>query len=124
MPVTPNAVNPVLHVSDLNAAITFYTSVLGFTEEFRWEDFYAGLHFGTVDVHLAMGSGPFNRPIGGANLYFTLDSPGDVDAYYVDIVAKGAHVDKGPKDYPYRIRDFVAFDPDGNMLSFGAETSA
>src|SRR5580692_425182 len=122
MPTLPQTVSPVLHVSDLNAAIAFYTGVLGCSEEFRWEDFYAGLVLGKAHLNLAKGSGPFNRPVGGANLYFCLDSAADVDAYYADIVAKGARVDKEPKDYPYGMRDFVAFDPDGNMLSFGAET--
>jgi catechol 2,3-dioxygenase-like lactoylglutathione lyase family enzyme len=113
-----------LHVSDLEAAIAFYTKVLGCTEDFRWEDFYAGLLLGSVHFHIAKGSGPFNRPVGGANLYFCLDSPADVDACYAEIVAKGGRVDKEPQDYPYGMRDFVAFDLDGNMLSFGADTES
>jgi uncharacterized glyoxalase superfamily protein PhnB len=121
--MSPHAVSPVLHVTDLNAALTFYIDVLGCTENFRFEDHYAGIKLGQVNLHIAQGSGPFNRPVGGANLYFFLDSPADVDAYYADIIAKGARVDQEPKDYPYGMRDFVAFDPDGNMLSFGAETA-
>jgi len=33
---------PVMHIADVEAAVTYYTTVLGFTEDFRWKD-YAGV---------------------------------------------------------------------------------
>ncbi len=32
----------VMHVADIESAITYYTNVLGFTEDFRWKE-YAGV---------------------------------------------------------------------------------
>jgi len=122
MPSNPCTASPVLHVSSISDAISYYTGVLGCTEEFRFEERYAGMVLGKVHFHLSQGGGMFDRPVGGSNLYFFLDTPAEVDACYAEIVAKGGRVDKEPYDYPYGMRDFVAFDPDGNMLSFGAET--
>jgi catechol 2,3-dioxygenase-like lactoylglutathione lyase family enzyme len=39
---------------DLAASIAFYTSQLGFTLEFRYEDFYAGVRAGAHVVHLKL----------------------------------------------------------------------
>lgn len=122
MPPTPDFLTPVLHVTDLEAAIAFFTTVLGFSEEFRYQDIYAGVTLGKVTFHLAKGSGPFERPIGGANVYIYLEKPQDVDAYYAEILAKGARVAAPPHDYPYGMRDFAAFDSDGNVITFGAST--
>ncbi len=88
MSPSPHAVSPVLHVTDLNASIKYYTEVLNCTENFRFQEFYAGIKLGKVDLHVAQGSGPFNRPVGGANLYFFMESPAEVDAFYAEIVAK------------------------------------
>ncbi len=122
MPITPHGATPVLHVTDLKAAIAFYTDVLGGTKLWDFENRYAGVQLGKVEFHVSQGTGMFNKPIGGANLYFFVDSPADVDAAYEEIVAKGGKVNAPPADYPYGMRDFVAFDPDGNMLTFGAST--
>lgn len=124
MSASPHLAVPVLHVTDLNAAFAFYTGVLGFSEKFRFEGRYGGVVAGKVDLHLSQGGGMFHRPIGGTNVYFMLDSTADVDAYYAEIVARGARVEGEPRDYPYGMRDFVAFDPDGNVLTFGAETGS
>jgi catechol 2,3-dioxygenase-like lactoylglutathione lyase family enzyme len=124
MPEPAHLAIPILHVTDLNAAIAFYTGVLGFEEDFRYEDLYGGLRTGNVHLHLRQGEGPFSRPVGGANVYFYLASPADIDAYHAAIVANGARVDHEPQDWPYGMRDFATFDPDGNVLAFGAETGA
>jgi uncharacterized glyoxalase superfamily protein PhnB len=112
---------PILQVSNLDAAMIFYTSVLGFQEEFRFEGRYGGLRWGSTSLHLSEGGGEFQRPIGAANVYFVLRSPEEVDALYAHVIAGGGRCDKEPQDYPYGMRDFVAFDPDGNILTFGAD---
>ncbi|MFM2223159.1 MAG: hypothetical protein RLZZ78_1416, partial [Armatimonadota bacterium] len=35
---------PVIHVADVESAVVYYTTILGFTEDFRWKD-YAGVSF-------------------------------------------------------------------------------
>ena len=110
--------SPVFHVSDLDRAIQFYTTILGFTESFRVGS-YRGLKRGEIELHLTVGGGgDYRRPIGGGTVYILCDS---VDSYYESIIARGAKPSSAPSDTPYGMRDFVVHDPDGNQLSFGAD---
>jgi uncharacterized glyoxalase superfamily protein PhnB len=43
----------------------------------------------------------------------------DVDAYYREIVGRGADVAKGPADQPYGIREFGVCDINGVEIVFG-----
>jgi catechol 2,3-dioxygenase-like lactoylglutathione lyase family enzyme len=122
MSTKPHGAAPVLHVSDVEKSLDYYRNALGFEESFRYGTTYAGVQHGSVSLHLAIGGGEYNRPIGASNVYFFLDSPAAVDAYYAEVVARGAKTDKEPQDYPYAMRDFAVFDPDGNILTFGADT--
>jgi uncharacterized glyoxalase superfamily protein PhnB len=122
MSVKPHSLAPVLHVADIERALAYYTGVLGFDEGFRYQNSYAGVHLGGAIIHLALGGGAFNRPVGASNVYLFLDSPADVDAYYGAVVSRGAKTDRAPQNYPYGMRDFALFDPDGNILTFGADT--
>lgn len=45
----------------------------------------------------------------------------DVDAYYREIVARGAEVIEEPTDRPYDIRDFTIRDPNGVSIVFGQD---
>ena len=110
----------VFHISDLEASLKYYTEILGFTQDFRFES-YAGVKSGPVCLHLAeaRGGNVRQRPVGGGTVYIFCD---DVDAYYAEIKGKGAVLKGEPKDWPYGMRDFQAVDPDGNILGFGCES--
>ena len=41
-----------LRTTDLEASIRFYTTVMGFALEFRFQDFYAGIRTGSQVFHL------------------------------------------------------------------------
>jgi uncharacterized glyoxalase superfamily protein PhnB len=72
-------------------------------------------------LHPPIGSGqPDTGQPGSGAIYIFCD---EVDAYFADITACGAATDSPPKNYPYGMRDFIARDPDGNQLSFGASTN-
>lgn len=88
--------------------------VLGFTEKFRFGD-YAGVGFGEVQLHLCARS-ENGRVVGAGGVYLFCDA---VDAYFVDLEARGALIGSRPRDYAYGMRDFWVKDPDGNQLSFG-----
>ena len=107
---------PIFQVSNVDASLKHYTSVLGFVEDFRFDD-YAGIKLGDVRLHLS-GHGIHERPIGGGTAYILCD---EVDDYCAKIKQKGAVVKSDPKDYSYGMRDFMAVDPDGNHLAFGCE---
>jgi predicted enzyme related to lactoylglutathione lyase len=106
------------HVANVEAALKFYTEMLGFTKRFVFGD-YAGVEHGEVQIHLSGPASTNKREVGQGGIYVFCD---DVDAYYAEITAKGAVTQAAPKDYEYGMRDFVITDPDGNLLGFGQES--
>ena len=108
----------VMPVSDIDASLRFFTQVLGFTQEFRFKE-YAGVERDNCLIHLSRIGNPNTSSPGSGAVYIFCDH---VDDIYHEIVKRDATVDGEPKDYPYGMRDFVAFDPDGNKLSFGSRT--
>jgi len=105
----------VLGVTNLDAALKFYTEVLGFREEFR-VDQYAGVCREECKIHITTLLHPHDGKPGAGSVYIFCD---EVDAYYHTVVDAHANVEAPPNDYPYGMRDFCVFDPDGNRLSFG-----
>lgn len=106
------------HVSNIDAALAYYTDVLGFYERFRFGD-YAGVECGNVQIHLSGPMATNKRGVGQGGLYIFCD---DCDAYYHEIVLKGAKTQAPPKDYEYGMRDFVIEDPDGNLIGIGQKS--
>ena len=49
---------PQLRTTDLEASIAFYTEILGFTLEFQYGDFYAGVRSGPYALHLKLVDEP------------------------------------------------------------------
>jgi predicted enzyme related to lactoylglutathione lyase len=111
-------VAPVFQVADLEASIRHYTEILGFSADFRFDD-YAGVQLDDVCLHLC-GHSIHQRPVGGGTAYIFCAEP--VDAYYAELVSRGAKVFAPPKDYAYGMRDFIVVDPDGNHLAFGCRS--
>ena len=109
---------PVFQVADLEASLKHYTEVLGFSPDFRFGN-YAGVTLGDVCLHLC-GHTIHQRPIGGGTVYIFCAEP--VDAYYAELVSRGAKLIAPPKDYAYGMRDFIVADPDGNHLAFGCRS--
>jgi len=110
---------PVVPVRDVDAAVVWFTGVLGFTEDFRWNA-YAGVTFGGARLHLNGFAGHDDR-IGKSQAYFFVP---DVDAVFARAVAAGAAIDHTLGDQEYGMRDFSVRDPDGNRFTFGTETAS
>lgn len=107
---------PVFHVSDVDAAIRFYSEVLGFSRSFRYGT-YVGLKLGHCEIHICPPDDHDSR-LGGGNAYIICD---EVDEYFQKIKAAGAMPTREPADRVYGMRDFVIHDPDRNQLSFGCD---
>ena len=45
-------ITPQLRTTDMASTIAFYTEKLGFTVDFQYEDFYAGIRNGDQTIHL------------------------------------------------------------------------
>lgn len=106
----------VIHVSDLNRALEYYTAVLGFTEDFKLAA-YAGLVLDTVCIHLSGPANPGMHKTPG-NAHFCIDCD-EVDTYFDTISKKGALIVVPLDDRFYGMRDFAVNDHDGNTLVFG-----
>lgn len=104
---------PVLHVPDVQAAAAFYRDVLGFTWDFG-DDNYAVVWRDNSAIHFMRGEG---RP-GSVHLFQWVR---DVDAYYREIIDRGAAVASAPTDQPYGIREFAMQDVNGVGIVFGQD---
>lgn len=106
---------PGLIVSDITAAVDFYTGKLGFTLGFTWGDppGFASVKLGKAEVHLLKG----NPTPGASQVYFPVD---DANTLYDFHVANGVQVIVPPGNRDYDMRDYRVADQDGNHLSFGS----
>lgn len=119
--MTPDCIIPIFQVSDLNAAVAFYTNVLGFSVDFEFGS-VVGIRFGDIQIHLSGPASAGNKKaIGEGHVYIFCD---EVDVYYEEILAKGADAFIPPGNRPYNVRDFAVKDADGNILAFGKSTYA
>lgn len=106
----------VIHVSDLNRALTYYTETLGFLEDFRVHE-YVGLVLNNVCVHLSGPANPGRKKAPGSS-HFCIECD-EVDNYFNIISSRGAFIDVPLDDRFYGMRDFAVNDHDGNTLVFG-----
>jgi predicted enzyme related to lactoylglutathione lyase len=104
---------PVLHVPDVMAAAAFYRDVLGFTWDFG-DDTYAVVWRDNSAIHFVKDD---TRP-SGIHLFQWVK---DVNAYYKEIVDRGANVAKEPTNQPYGIREFSLSDVNGVGIVFGQD---
>lgn len=103
-----------LAVSDIRAAIDFYTMKLGFTLAFTDGDppTFAGVNLGHVQMFLELGT----PSPAGCSVYFVV---GNADELYEFQRATGVTVVEPPGDRPYGLRDYRVRDLHGYVLAFG-----
>ena len=104
---------PVLHVPDVVGTATFYRDVLGFTWDFA-DDSYAVVWQDNSAIHFVKDA---MRP-SGIHLFQWVK---DVDAYYKEIVDRGANIANEPTNQPYGIREFGLSDVNGVGIVFGQD---
>lgn len=103
-----------LYVSDVLAAVDFYTNKLGFSLGFTWGDppTMAGVNLDQVQVFLQQGA---PNPQGCA-MHFVV---GDADELHEFHHANGVEIVTPPEDRPYGLRDYTVRDLHGYILDFG-----
>jgi predicted enzyme related to lactoylglutathione lyase len=108
--------SPQLRVAHLEHAIEFYTQKLGFSLEFRYEDFYAGILRDGHSIHLKCG----DPSTGGGKTTDDLDitfSVENIESLYKELQSKEINIVQPLRDMPYG-REFYIADPDGNRIAF------
>jgi len=114
---------PIIKVSDLDTALNFYCSVLGFDEDFHYRASpdgpdYVGVSLNGHPLHLSTFSGDGKGP---ATIYFYVD---DVDGLYARFCGRGLPKDCEPTNQPWGQREVYVRDPDGHTLRFGSRVPA
>jgi catechol 2,3-dioxygenase-like lactoylglutathione lyase family enzyme len=106
--------HPTLTVTEITAAVDFYTGKLGFEPGFTWGDppTFAGVNLGKVQVFLEQGT---PNPA-GASVSFVVN---DADELFEFHRAMGVDIVIPPEDRDYGLRDYCVRDLHGNHLSFG-----
>ncbi|HVW98222.1 MAG TPA: VOC family protein [Mucilaginibacter sp.] len=113
------SLSPQLLVADLERAVAFYCSYLGFGVGFRYGDFYAGLERDHYSLHLkaddtrgAERSG--RRDNEHADIVFAV---GNISEFYHEVIRQSPEVVVPLREMPYG-REFYIADPDGYILAF------
>jgi len=115
------AVTPLLVVSDLKRSIEFYCRKLGFSEPSVHGDppCFAMLQRDGFELMLSLADPATpvrpNGPGGTWDIYLRI---ADVAAEVEDLEARGVHLEKGPCDTFYEMREIEILDPDQHRLAW------
>jgi catechol 2,3-dioxygenase-like lactoylglutathione lyase family enzyme len=110
------SVSPILPVASVDAAISFYESVLGFRLGWKWGDPTTVASVCRDDVELMLELSPEAVPVVPAKIYVVISG---LDQYYAQLVAAGTKVTYPLGVREYGMKDCRIADPDGNEISFG-----
>jgi catechol 2,3-dioxygenase-like lactoylglutathione lyase family enzyme len=116
-----SSVVPQLRTTDLATSIEFYTTKLGFTLEFQYDDFYAGVRSGNYVVHLKLIDAPdpsiaFVDREEHFHLYF---QTADVSAVARDLERRGVRLVQDVHETAWGTRECIIKDNAGHTLYFG-----
>jgi predicted enzyme related to lactoylglutathione lyase len=113
---TFEAAVPILVMKDLQEAIRFYETVLGFQTGWTHGDppQLASVFRDKVELNLRQCQS--GEPAGVSKIYFELS---DVDSLFARVHSCAADVKEALADRAYGMRDFSMRDPSGNELGFG-----
>jgi catechol 2,3-dioxygenase-like lactoylglutathione lyase family enzyme len=110
-----------LRTTDLAESIRFYTTKVGLTLEFQYQDFYAGIRAGSQVFHLKLldekdPSIEFVDKGEHFHLYFQTD---DALATAAALTKNGVPLVKDVHETAWGTREFVIKDDQGHTLYFG-----
>jgi catechol 2,3-dioxygenase-like lactoylglutathione lyase family enzyme len=115
-----------LRTTDLAASIRFYTTKVGLTLEFQYQDFYAGIRAGGQLFHLKLSDekDPSIEFVDrGEHFHLYLETD-DAVAVAATLKRNGVPVVKDVHDTPWGTREFVIKDDQGHTLYFGESRQA
>jgi len=104
--------------ANVDKAAAYYVNTLGFT--FDWgndEGGIAGVSRG--DCRLFITNGAFRQSYGNVGtvlFWLNLRSKAEVDELFAQWNGAGANVVSEPEDKPWKLREFMAADLDGNLI--------
>lgn len=110
-----------LRTPNLERTLRFYVERLGFTLEFRYQDFYAGIRSGAHLIHLKLVDDPdpsiaWVTAEDHFHLYLTV---ADVAACASQLRAAGVPIERDVHETPWQTRECVIRDDVGHTIYFG-----
>ena len=121
-PDTPSIISaaPQFLVERLDVSLAFYEDRLGFSRDFVYEGFYAGVSRDRALIHLKcapkLAAERAHRRTGDhLDAYLPVSG---IDGLHAELVARGAPIAKPLERQPWGTRDFHVEDPDGYILCF------
>ncbi len=110
-----------LRTTDMASSVRFYTEKLGFSVEFLYQDFYAGIRAGSHVFHLKLSdekdpSIPYVEEGEHFHLYLETD---DILGFATLLRANGVELVKDVHETPWNTREFVIRDDQGHTLYIG-----
>src|SRR5258708_25455295 len=92
--------SPQLPVANIEHSIEFYTKKLGFSLDFRYEDFYAGIVKDGHSIHLKCGvtSGNNTKNREDLEITFSVDS---IERLYTETLSKSIEIVQPFREMPY-----------------------
>ena len=109
---------PEIPVTDMNAALDYYESKLGFNIDWGGADGgIAGISKG--DCRMFLTDRDFRAPHGNTApvmIWLNLNSKQEVDELYEIWKASGARIISTPESKPWKLHEFTASDLDGNLF--------
>jgi uncharacterized glyoxalase superfamily protein PhnB len=124
---------PEIPAAEVEKSAAYYVNVLGFTLD--WGDDKGGIAgISRGNCRLFITNRAFQKHYGNVGpilFWLDLDSKADVDELFAQWKTAGASIVSGPEDKPWKLREFIVTDLDGNLIrvfhDFGTdrqETSA
>jgi catechol 2,3-dioxygenase-like lactoylglutathione lyase family enzyme len=116
-----SGVIPQLRTTDLAGSIRFYTTKVGLTLEFQYQDFYAGIRAGSQLFHLKLvdEKDPSIEFVDEGEHFHLYLETSDVAAAALSLKENGVSLVKDVHDTPWGTREFVIKDDQGHTLYFG-----
>lgn len=119
--MTISGVIPQLRTTDLASSIRFYTTKLGLSLEFRYQDFYAGIRAGNQVFHLKLvdEKDPSIRFVDEGEHFHLYLETSDVAAAAAALKANGISLVKDVHETPWGTKEVVIKDDQGHTLYLG-----
>ena len=120
-----SSIAPAITVNDLDASLSWYCDIVGFTlrEKFEHEGEVRGasLVAGAAALMLSKEDWAKGRDrIKGQGLRVYMSTTQDVDEVAADIKSRGGELASEPADMPWGARTFDLVDPDGFLITISS----
>ena len=110
---------PEIPVANVDVAANHYVRHLGFS--FDWGDDAGGIAgISRGECRLFLNNASFRSGYGNSSgpvlFWLNVSSRAEVDAVYGEWKVSGARLVSEPEDRPWKLREFIAADLDGNLI--------